>query len=154
MTARVRLCPVLRDVLAAHKARASTIDPGAYVFATAAGKCQNPSNVRVRVLAKAVDRANARLLVAGEPLLPPVTPHGLRRTFASVLYALNTDPGEVMDEMGHTDPELALQVYRQSMRREPGDKERLRALVEGESFGSFGSAADSEPATNRAEGAA
>jgi integrase len=141
---KVTLRPVLRDVLAAHKAQASTIDPGAYVFGTAQGKPQGPGNVRTRVLARAVERANARLAEAGGPPLPRVTPHGLRRTFASVLYALNTDPGEVMDEMGHNDPELALQVYRQSMRREPGDKDRLRALVEGAPIGSNGSGADFE----------
>jgi hypothetical protein len=36
-----------------------------------------------------------------------------------------------MDEMGHTDPALALRVYRQSMRREDDEKVALRALVEG-----------------------
>jgi integrase len=151
---KVKIRPVLRDVLAAYKARGSTIDPNAYVFGTAHGKPQNPSNVRARVLTKAFERANERLREAGESRLPRVTPHGLRRTFASVLYALGTDPGEVMDEMGQTDPELALGVYRQSMRRHDGDKEHLRALVEGESFGSFGSAAEIEPAADLAGGAA
>lgn len=37
-----------------------------------------------------------------------------------------------MDEMGHTDPALALRVYRQAMRRDEGEKECLRALVDGE----------------------
>ncbi|MGA2321601.1 MAG: hypothetical protein ABSG95_12805 [Solirubrobacteraceae bacterium] len=36
-----------------------------------------------------------------------------------------------MDEMGHTDPALALRVYRQSMRRGEDEKVQLRALVEG-----------------------
>jgi hypothetical protein len=36
-----------------------------------------------------------------------------------------------MDEMGHTDPDLALKVYRQSMRRDDGEKDRLQALVNG-----------------------
>ena len=55
----------------------------------------------------------------------------LRRTFASVLVALGEDPGVVMDEMGHTDPKETLPIYRRGMRREPGEKEALRALVEG-----------------------
>jgi integrase len=126
---KVKIRPVLRDVLAAH--RPLDADPNALVFGTAAGKEQSPSNVRVRVLAKAVDKANGRLTEAGETPLPRLTPHGLRRTFASVLYAIGTDPGVVMDEMGHTDPDLALKVYRQSMRREDGENDRLRALVEG-----------------------
>ena len=39
-----------------------------------------------------------------------------------------------MDEMGHTDPALALAlgVYRQAMRPDEGEKAALRALVEGE----------------------
>jgi hypothetical protein len=36
-----------------------------------------------------------------------------------------------MDEMGHTDPALALRVYRQAMRRGEGEKAQLRALAEG-----------------------
>ncbi|MGA2322150.1 MAG: hypothetical protein ABSG95_15690 [Solirubrobacteraceae bacterium] len=36
-----------------------------------------------------------------------------------------------MDEMGHTDPALALRVYAQSMRRGEDEQAQLRALVEG-----------------------
>jgi integrase len=79
-----------------------------------------------------VKRANE---IRAERELPPLpdrlTPHSLRRTFASVLYALGEDPGVVMDEMGHTDPALALRVYRQTMRRGDDEKAQLRALVEG-----------------------
>jgi integrase len=88
--------------------------------------------MRTRVLARAVKRANEQLVDAGlSPLPERLTPHSLRRTFASVLYALGEDPGVVMDEMGHTDPSLALRVYRQTMRRDVGEKARLRALIEG-----------------------
>jgi integrase len=63
----------------------------------------------------------ALLAVDAKQKLPPLpdrlTPHSLRRTLASVLYAIGEDPGVVMDEMGHTDPGLALRVYRQAMRR-------------------------------------
>ena len=77
-------------------------------------------------------RANKRLEAEGLPPLPGrITPHSLRRTFCSLLYALGEDPGTVMDEMGHTDPELALRVYRQAMRRGEKEKAQLRALVEG-----------------------
>lgn len=57
----------------------------------------------------------------------------------------------VMAEMGHTDPDLALSIYAHAMRREGGDNDRLRALVNGESFGSFGSDADIEPVTEPME---
>jgi hypothetical protein len=36
-----------------------------------------------------------------------------------------------MDEMGHTDPGLALRVYAQAMRRGEDETSALRALVEG-----------------------
>jgi hypothetical protein len=47
-----------------------------------------------------------------------------------------------MDEMGHTDPALALRIYRQAMRRGEGDKVALKALVEGLKWQS---AADERP---------
>jgi integrase len=61
---KVKIRPVLRDVLA--PLRPLDASPDAYVFGTAAGKPQNPSNVRTRVLAKAVERASERLVEAGE----------------------------------------------------------------------------------------
>lgn len=48
-----------------------------------------------------------------------------------MLYALGESPAVVMAEMGHTDPALALRIYAQAMRRDEGENERLRALVEG-----------------------
>ncbi|MGO9248529.1 MAG: hypothetical protein ACLP7W_08030, partial [Solirubrobacteraceae bacterium] len=60
-----------------------------------------------------------------------LTPHSLRRTFCSLLYALGETPPVVMQEMGHTDPELALRVYAQAMRRGEDEQQQLRELVEG-----------------------
>jgi integrase len=129
-------------VLLAH--RPLDADPGAYVFGTAQGKQQNPSNVRSRVIAKAVERANERL-EDGEPELPRLTPHGLRRTFASLLYGIGETSPDVMADLGHTDPALALSIYAHAMRRDEGDNERLRALVNGEDLGGLGTSAHSEP---------
>jgi integrase len=126
----VKIRPVLRDVLAELRARSNPA-PNALVFGTAAGKPQNPSNVRARVVAKAVKRANKRLQEAGEAPLPGLTPHGLRRSFASLLYGIGEAPTVVMQGMGHTDPALALAIYAHAMRRDEGENERLRALVEG-----------------------
>jgi integrase len=130
---RVKIRGALRDELAAVRAtRTRHVGPGDYVFATRTGGRQSRENVRNRVLAPAVQLASGQLVAAGSSPLPEgLTPHSLRRTFASVLYALGEDPGVVMDEMGHTDPALALRVYRQTMRRDLGEKARLKALVEG-----------------------
>jgi hypothetical protein len=43
-----------------------------------------------------------------------------------------------MDEMGHTDPALALRVYRQAMRRGEDEKAALRALIEGADWANMG----------------
>ncbi len=148
----VRLLAVLRDELATLKARAADPRPEGYVFATARGGRQSPSNVRQRILAKAVERANERLGEADElPLPDGLTPHGLRRTFASVLYALGESPAEVMAQLGHTHPGLALRIYASAMRLDEGEKERLRALVEGSHWAAMGSESDSEAAESTSE---
>jgi integrase len=130
---RVKIRGALRDELAETRARVGQVDPDAFVFATSTGRRPGRENVRNRVLAPAVELASAKLVERGYAPLPDgLTPHSLRRTFASVLYALGEDPGVVMDEMGHTSPNLALRIYRQAMRRDEGARARLRALVEGE----------------------
>jgi integrase len=130
----VRLRPALRDELAALKAGMPNVRPETVVFATSNGGQRGASNIRRRVLAKAVERANERLERDESPPLPEgLTPHSLRRTFASLLYAIGENPPVVMAEMGHTHPGLALRIYAQAMRREEGETDRLRALVEGDS---------------------
>ncbi len=109
-----------------------TPNPRVSCLPTARGGRLRPDNFRPRVLRATVDRANASLTARELPPLPErITPHSLRRTFASLLYATGEDPGVVMDEMGHTDPGLALRVYRQAMRRSEGEKNTLTALVDG-----------------------
>ncbi len=56
----IDLLPALRDELAAVKADGRP-DPDALVFPTQTGGPMNPSNVRNRILAPAVERANKRL---------------------------------------------------------------------------------------------
>jgi integrase len=134
----VRLRPALRDELAAIKAGLQA-DQGAFVFATSNGKPTNATAVRTRVLAPAVKRVNQRLEDDGNlPLPERLTPHSLRRTFASLLYALGEAPPVVMAEMGHTTPNLALAIYAQAMRRDEGDVERLRSLTDGLAWADVG----------------
>jgi len=125
----IDVLPVLHDELAALKARRNPA-PGDLVFPTSQGAPQNPSNIRQRVLAPAVKRANERLEAAGEAPLPqPLTPHKLRHTYASLLVALGTDPGATMDQLGHTDPGFTLRVYRHGMRRDAASRQALSELV-------------------------
>jgi integrase len=101
------------------------------VFGTKTGKQLSPENFRNRVLAGALKQANDTLSEHKEAPLPNPTPHSLRRTFASLLYALGEPPTEVMAEMGHTTPGLALRIYAQTMRHGEDERAKLAALVEG-----------------------
>jgi integrase len=126
---RVKIRGALRPLLSAMRADHQGSD--GFVFATRTGRRPSRENIRSRVLLASVERANGNLAKDRLPPLPQkLTPHSLRRTFASILYALGEDPGVVMDEMGHADPALSLRVYRQSMRRGDDEKQALRTLVE------------------------
>jgi integrase len=129
---KITILAVLRDELLAYRAGMVEASPGALVFATSTGKRQSVSNVRSRVLLKAITEANAALSTAGvEPLPEALTPHSLRRTFASLLFAIGEPPPWVMRQMGHTTPNLTLAIYAREMDRRDGEPERLKALVEG-----------------------
>jgi hypothetical protein len=93
-----------------------------------------------------------------QPLPLGVTAHKLRHTFASILYVRGEDPPYVMAQLGHTDPGFTLRVYVHAMRRDEGDKERSKALVEGRDWAPMGTerpdqrpdaAADQEPETTK-----
>ncbi|HWF31177.1 MAG TPA: tyrosine-type recombinase/integrase [Solirubrobacteraceae bacterium] len=143
---RIKMRGALRDAILTHRSRNAEARQEAYVFASATGSKPSADNFRTRVMGRpasvvdgkrqvgkaAIGLADDRLEAEGLPPLPAkLTPHSLRRTFASILYALGEDPGTVMDEMGHTDPALALRIYRQAMRRGEDEKAALRAIVEG-----------------------
>jgi len=125
------MLPVLRDELSGYRARLDTA-PEAPVFGTAHGRPHRATNIRRRVLARAADRANQQLAKDEiEPLPEGLTPHSMRRTFASILFAIGEAPPYVMAQMGHTTPDLTLAIYARQMDRRDGEPERLRALVEG-----------------------
>jgi len=137
----VNLLPILRDELADCRAR---LDPpaDALVFGTATGKAKGASNVRNRLLVKAIAEADQRLAKAGTGQLPSgLTPHSLRRTFASLLFALGERPPYVMAQMGHTTADLTLTIYARHMDRRDREPERLKALVNGDVLDAKGAGA-------------
>ena len=128
----IPLLPLLRDDLAAHKARAPHVGSDDLVFPTNTGGLRDKDNLRNRVLAATITRTDELLAQQGHPPLPAgLTPHKLRHTFASILVATGEDPASVMAQLGHTDPKFTLRVYAHLMRREPGERARLQALVTG-----------------------
>jgi integrase len=121
---------ILRDDLAAHKARAFRSGSDDLVFPTGTGGRRDKDNLRNRVLAAATERADQLLEDRGlVPLPKGVTTHKLRHTFASTLIACGEDPASVMAQLGHTDPKFTLRVYTHMMRRGPAERSRLRGLV-------------------------
>ena len=52
-----------------------------------------------------------------EPISERVTPHSLRRTFASVRAASGDDPVYIAEQLGHSDPRFTLTVYVKAVKR-------------------------------------
>jgi integrase len=90
--------PELRDELVELRARARFDGPDDLVFGTRTGRQQNRNNIRRRILLRAVARANERIAERGgsSPLPEGLSPHALRRSFASWLIAEGEDPAYVM----------------------------------------------------------
>lgn len=124
----VDLLPALRDELLAWKAQTAHGAATDYVYPAAGGGRQQAGHVRSRILGRAVRRANLRREGDGLPPLPDrITPHSLRRSYASLLVALGENPRYVMGQIGHRSAVLTLSLYAQEMPRE--DSAALRALV-------------------------
>lgn len=129
----IKIQPILRDILAAYKAHAHRGDPDELVFPTLCGGRRDADNLRSRVLAAVLGRADELLVRRGlVPLPKGLTTHKLRHAFASILVALGEDPISVMSQIGHTNPAFTLRVYTHLMNRDLADRERLRAMVRGE----------------------
>ncbi len=142
----VDMLPLLRDELASHKAASGNTGPDVPVFVTSSGKPRDRHNLRQRVVAPIAHRADELLADRGlQPLPAGLSPHKLRHSFASLLVALGNDPAYVMGQLGHTDPAFTLRIYAHMMRRDPGEREQLRALVEAHDWAPMGTSAASAP---------
>jgi hypothetical protein len=102
----------------AYKRRSGPDDP---VFVTRTGKRQTVTNVDHR-LKTAIKAANKRLSALGvEPISDRVSPHSLRRTYASLRAAAGDQPVYVAEQLGHEDPGFTFRVYQRAVKR----RERL-----------------------------
>jgi integrase len=158
----VDLLPVLAGELRALKA-ARLPRPAEPVFPNAAGVRFNRKRIGTRVLGcpestsgpgvGAIGRANARLEAGGLSALPEgLTPHALRRTYASVLFALGRPAPYVMAQIGHTDATMTLGLYAKVMNTSEVDHTRLRQLVEGDHLAVDGSGGDLAGETSAVDG--
>jgi integrase len=122
---QIRIRPALEAELRRVKEESPDTVTVAPVFPTSAGSHPHQANIRDRVIKPAAALAGAELgsFPAG------ITPHSLRRTFASLLFAIGEPHPVVMVEMGHTSPTMTLGVYARAMRRDEIEQACLRDLV-------------------------
>lgn len=126
--------------LKALKARSPRTRPTDPVFV-----CERPRNgvharhtvrnVEAR-FPKIVKEANKKLAELGIERIDHITPHGLRRTFASLRAALRDDPVYIAEQGGWTDARFVFSVYQKAAkRREKLSGRYLDAFDAGLSFG-------------------
>ena len=117
----VEITLYLRDELLAHvmdrQARGLQLGPSNYFFGTATGRRRDPDRFRDRILARAAERATAKRQEQGLPPLPAITPHSLRRTWATFAAMIGRDPKWIAAQIGHASPALA---SRSTSRSRPG----------------------------------
>lgn len=129
------------DVLAEHLARFVPNSPEALVFATATGSYLARSNW------------NATFHRAAESIgLPPVRPHELRHTGATLAAATGATTKELMRRMGHASPAAAL-IYQHAVDERDGEIARALDAMLTDGHGRPTAAARGGTSTGRARGA-
>jgi integrase len=123
----VPIVPALHEILLAASADRET--QGGPAFPTRNGTRQHPDNVRSRLLASVRERANELLAQREQPPIGHMTPHSLRRTFASILAEVGVAPRRAMYLLGHKDPTLTMRVYQQVLDTGGGAVEALERVL-------------------------
>jgi integrase len=100
-------------------------------FSTRNGTPQTPGNITNRVLAPVLADAELLLAEREQTPMPHVTPHTLRRTFASILAETGVQPRRAMYLLGHTDPQMTLKVYQQVLDMSGSAVETLERVLGG-----------------------
>lgn len=77
---------------------------------------QTPRNVQAR-FTTAVKAANVKLRELGIEPIGKVSPHSLRRTYASLRAALRDDPIYIAEQLGHRDARFTFRVYQRAAKR-------------------------------------
>lgn len=112
----------LIEALSEWKARSPRTEPGDPVFVARSRNGKPPrrqtvTNVDHRIKT-AIKTANRRLRqVRIEPISERVTPHSLRRTYASLRAATGDHPVYIAEQLGHEDPAFTFRVYQRAVKR-------------------------------------
>ena len=142
----------LIEALSEWKATQQRTAPTDPVFVTRTGRRQTVTNVDHRIKS-AIKVANGELGEVGiEPISERVTPHSLRRTYASLRAASGDDPVYIAEQLGHGDPNFSVRVYAKAVkRRDRLEGKYLEAFDRALSWAGFGQRTGSEPITSPAE---
>ena len=119
----------LLDYAMDRRARGLPLGPSDYFFGTVTGKRRDPDRFRDRILARAAARASENRAEAGMPPLPPITPHSLRRTWATFCAMIGRDPKWVAAQIGHVNPKFTFSVYQQVATRRYIDEQAVWTLM-------------------------
>ncbi len=127
----------LQEELATWRARSPRTRPGDPVFVSrerhGRHARQTPRNVQAR-LTTAVKAANVELVKLGIEPIGKVSPHSLRRTYASLRAALRDDPVFIAEQPGHRATALCFMfsTYQRAVkRREEADRRLFGSLRSG-----------------------
>ena len=129
----VEITLYLRDELLEYvmdrRARGLPHGPSDHFFGTNTGKRRDPDRFRDRILARAVERASSNRAAAGMPPLPEITPHSLRRTWATFAAMIGRDPKWIAAQIGHVSPAFTFSVYQQVATRRYIDEQAVWTLM-------------------------
>jgi Phage integrase family len=114
----VEVSPDLAEVVSEHLAelqrRGASTTPNDYLIQNSRGGRVSRQRV-AQIVGEAAAQASLEIAEKGLPPLPQVTPHTLRRTIA--LLANDFDVKWVMDQVGHADSTMTMDVYAQLQQR-------------------------------------
>ena len=65
----------------------------------------------------------------GLPALPEITPHSMRRTWATFAASVGRDPKWIASQIGHTDPQFTFSVYQQVATRRYIDEQAIWTVM-------------------------
>jgi integrase len=129
----VEMSLFLRDVLLEYTRQRRSLGlptgPNDYFFGRSTGRRRSDQRIRLGVLEASLTRANQRRVERGLAELPEITPHSLRRTWATFAALAGRDQNWIADQIGHTTPYFTFSVYEQVHRRRYVDEQAIWELM-------------------------
>lgn len=132
----VEVSPELAEILIEHIDRlrraGMPAEPDDFLVPNARGGRISRQRIG-KIVKAAADQASERLEGKGLPPLPNTSPHTLRRTYVSIALVANEyDVKWVMDQVGHADSTMTMEVYAKlQQRRQRHHGVRFDAVVRG-----------------------